>query len=177
MAQIAMDQVASVGPVVAASTRSPAEEHLLAVTQAEIRVRPDEERRVHEQVGRMPLNDAEKAAMAARVNLLICLYREPDTRPWLVGFSGGKDSCATLQLAWMAVAAVDPAERTRPIHVISTDTGVENPVMAAWVSQSLQGIRDAAAERHLPITATALAVQPSQAFLVQLIGRGYATAQ
>jgi putative sulfurtransferase DndC len=133
-----------------------------------------ERARITAQVAALPVRGAEAAAIAQRVELLTSLYREPDNRPWLVGFSGGKDSSATLLLVWMAVSALDPDRRTRPVHVISTDTGVENPVMAAWVTHSLQGIRTAAAAQRMPVSATSLAVPPQQAFLVQLLGRGYA---
>ena len=34
------------------------------------------------------------------------LYLE-DHVPWVVGYSGGKDSTATLQLVWRAIAALD----------------------------------------------------------------------
>ena len=69
-----------------------------------------------------------------------------DTFPWVVGYSGGKDSTATLQLVWLALAGLDSSERTKPVHVISTDTLVENPIVAAWVERSLDTMR-AAAER------------------------------
>jgi hypothetical protein len=49
------------------------------------------------------------------------LYTADDT-PWIVGYSGGKDSTATLQLVWTAIASLPPADRTKEIHVISTDT-------------------------------------------------------
>jgi DNA sulfur modification protein DndC len=59
-----------------------------------------------------------------------------DEVPWIIGYSGGKDSTATLQLVWTAVAALPLEARKKPIHVISTDTLVENPVVAAWVAKS-----------------------------------------
>ena len=72
------------------------------------------------------------------------LYTADDT-PWIVGYSGGKDSTATLQLVWKAIAAIPPAQRSKDIHVISTDTLVENPIVARWVAKSLDTMRDAAA--------------------------------
>ncbi len=59
------------------------------------------------------------------------LYRE-DAIPWVVGYSGGTDSTAVLQLVWTALRELEPLERTKPVHVISTDTLVENPMVAAW---------------------------------------------
>src|SRR5215471_13183446 len=60
-----------------------------------------------------------------------------DRIPWVVGYSGGKDSTATLQLVWMALESLPAEQRTKQVHVISTDTLVENPVVAAWVAHSL----------------------------------------
>ncbi len=48
--------------------------------------------------------------------------------PWVIGYSGGKDSTTTLQLVWYALAELMPEQRTKPIYVISTDTKVETPV-------------------------------------------------
>ena len=53
-----------------------------------------------------------------------------DAIPWVVGYSGGKDSSAALQLVWLAIRELPAAERTKPIHVISTDTLVEQPLVA-----------------------------------------------
>lgn len=49
----------------------------------------------------------------------ICLG---DERPWVVGYSGGKDSTTALQLVWTALSALPPDERTKPVYVISSDT-------------------------------------------------------
>src|SRR5436309_3109030 len=78
------------------------------------------------------------------------LYRA-DPIPWVVGYSGGKDSTATLQLVWLALAGLDPAARTKPVYVISVDTLVENPIVAAWVTKSLDTMRSAAERAGMPI--------------------------
>jgi DNA sulfur modification protein DndC len=101
------------------------------------------------------------------------LYRA-DAFPWVVGYSGGKDSTATLQLVWYALAGLDPAERTKPVHVISTDTLVENPIVAAWVDKSLDTMRAAAAREGIPIHPHRLTPAVADTFWVNLIGRGYA---
>ena len=49
------------------------------------------------------------------------LYLE-DEVPWIIGYSGGKDSTATLQLIWLALAALPIEQRKKTVHVISTDT-------------------------------------------------------
>jgi DNA sulfur modification protein DndC len=96
-----------------------------------------------------------------------------DAIPWVVGYSGGKDSTATLQLVWGAIASLPPERRTKTVHVISTDTLVENPIVAAWVSKSLDSMRAAAAKVGMPIVPHRLTPAVEDSFWVNLIGRGY----
>lgn len=96
-----------------------------------------------------------------------------DSIPWVVGYSGGKDSSATLQLIWLAIRDLEPAARQKLVHVISTDTLVENPVVAAWVTRSLDTMREAAAREGLPIQPHRLTPALHDSFWVNLIGRGY----
>jgi DNA sulfur modification protein DndC len=100
------------------------------------------------------------------------LYRE-DEVPWVVGYSGGKDSTATLQLVWTALEGLPAAERTKPVFVISTDTLVENPVVAAWVGHSLEVMTERAKELDLPLTTHRLTPKVAETFWVNLIGKGY----
>jgi DNA sulfur modification protein DndC len=96
-----------------------------------------------------------------------------DEVPWVVGYSGGKDSTAVLQLVWLALAGLSPEQRRKPVHVISTDTLVENPVVATWVAHSLEVMDTAASEGGLPIRAHRLTPAVTDSFWVNLIGRGY----
>lgn len=97
-----------------------------------------------------------------------------DSVPWVVGYSGGKDSTAVLQLVWLALADLPAAQRHKTVHVISTDTLVENPVVAAWVAHSLDVMREAAAGQELPVEPHRLTPAVNDSFWVNLIGRGYA---
>lgn len=96
-----------------------------------------------------------------------------DPMPWIVGYSGGKDSTACLQLIWTAIARLPAEQRTKPIHVISTDTLVENPVIAAWVETSLLRIGIAAKQQGLDIHPHRLTPAMENRFWVNLIGKGY----
>jgi DNA sulfur modification protein DndC len=96
-----------------------------------------------------------------------------DQIPWVVGYSGGKDSTAILQLVWLALSELEPEKRLKSVHIISTDTLVENPVVASWVTRSLQTMNRAAAEQGLPINAHRLTPNITDTFWVNLIGRGY----
>lgn len=96
-----------------------------------------------------------------------------DEIPWVVGYSGGKDSTAVLQLVWFALDQLNVEKIHKPVHVISTDTLVENPVVAAWVSASLNTMKGAAEEAGLPITPHRLTPELADTFWVNLIGKGY----
>jgi DNA sulfur modification protein DndC len=100
-------------------------------------------------------------------------YYRADAVPWVIGYSGGKDSTTVLQLVWRAIAALPPAQRTKPVHVITTDTLVEQPIVAAWVRNSLTLIRSEAEQQGLPFHAHLLHPAFDQTFWVNLIGRGY----
>src|SRR5690348_11581043 len=91
-------------------------------------------------------------SLASLVSEVQELYLSDDA-PWIVGYSGGKDSTATLQLVWLALSQLDRAQRAKRVHVISTDTLVENPVVAAWVTHSLERMQYAAAKDQLPFEA------------------------
>ena len=96
-----------------------------------------------------------------------------DSIPWICGYSGGKDSSAVVQLVWTALSQLPEEKRTKTVHIISTDTLVESPVVALWASQSLEKMRTAAKRDSLPIIPHRLTPQIQNTFWVNLIGRGY----
>ena len=53
-----------------------------------------------------------------------------DDIPWVIGYSGGKDSTATLQIVWYALEKLPSNKLLKPVHVINTDTLVESPVIS-----------------------------------------------
>lgn len=96
-----------------------------------------------------------------------------DEIPWVVGYSGGKDSSATLQLVWLALSRLPEEDRQKPVHVIHTDTLVESPIVEKWAERSLEKMREHAAADHLPFEIHRLVPAPDQTFWVNLLGRGY----
>ena len=101
-------------------------------------------------------------------------YLYPDqARPWIIGFSGGKDSTALLQLVWLAVQQVPAMLRTRTIYVVCNDTLVENPVIQRYVDEVLLKIEKAAVENGMPIEVKKTRPRLEDTFWVNSIGRGY----
>ena len=96
-----------------------------------------------------------------------------DSTPWVIGYSGGKDSTVVTQLTWMAVEALPKSKRHKEVYIVTTDTMVENPVVATWVENSIDLINQQAKERDLPISAHLIKPALKDRFWVQLLGRGY----
>lgn len=100
------------------------------------------------------------------------LYLE-DMIPWICGYSGGKDSTAVVQLVWYALQELPKEKLKKTVHVISTDTLVESPVVAIWATESLKKMEQTAKEQGLPIVPHRLTPAITNTFWVNLIGRGY----
>ncbi|XZN98989.1 MAG: DNA phosphorothioation system sulfurtransferase DndC [Microcoleus sp.] len=93
--------------------------------------------------------------------------------PFVIGWSGGKDSTSVLQLVWYAIAALPQEQRTKKIYVITTDTLVENPIVSAWVRKSLEQMKSAAKAQQIPIEPHLLYPDIKDTFWVNLMGKGY----
>ncbi|ECT1952968.1 DNA phosphorothioation system sulfurtransferase DndC, partial [Salmonella enterica subsp. enterica serovar Kentucky] len=101
------------------------------------------------------------------------LYLSDDI-PWVIGYSGGKDSTAILQLVWQALSELALDNKAhKQVHVISTDTLVENPIVALWVTRSLKQMERAVDEQKIPLIPHRLTPAVNDRFWVNLIGRGY----
>lgn len=98
---------------------------------------------------------------------------QADDRPWVIGYSGGKDSTCALQLIWKAIAKLPETKRKKPIFVLSSDTLVETPVIVNYIDETLAAINAAAKVQNMPITAQKVVPDISDSFWVNLIGRGY----
>ena len=111
---------------------------------------------------------------------LIDQYQEDDryNRPWIIGFSGGKDSTVLLTLVWLALLKIREENPTatffkRQIYVVCNDTMVENPVIEEYVSNVLLTIQKAAKEQQLLITVKTTTPQIEDTFWCCVIGKGY----
>ena len=94
-------------------------------------------------------------------------------RPWIIGFSGGKDSTALLQLVWVAIKALPKKSRQRNIYVVCNDTLVENPLIVDYVDEVLKKIEKAAVKQDLPIKIKKTTPKLLDSFWVNIVGRGY----
>ncbi len=100
-------------------------------------------------------------------------YSRKHRRPWVVAYSGGKDSTLLLQLVWEVVAELPAGERKRPVLVVGNDTLVESPLVVRHMKDSLGKIDGAAERQDLPIETEITEPCIDQTFWVSVIGRGY----
>ncbi len=117
-------------------------------------------------------NTVTKEAINGIMDTIRNLYQADDI-PWVIGYSGGKDSTATLQLVWLAIQELPEEQRHKAIHIINTDTLVESPVVSKWVERSLQKMDIEAESKGLPFVTHRLTPEVDNTFWVNLIGRGY----
>jgi len=105
---------------------------------------------------------------------IIELYLEENPRPWIIGFSGGKDSTLLLQIVWYTLIRRIPKERRdRRIYVVTNDTLVENPRVVDMINSTINLINKASTQQNIPIEAHKTQPELGDTFWVKLIGRGY----
>ena len=95
------------------------------------------------------------------------------SQPWVIGYSGGKDSSCTLQLIWQSISELEPSERNRKIYVVFSDTLVETPVISDYLQQITKNMDQDAKNCYMPISVTGVFPKINDSFWVNLIGKGY----
>ncbi len=103
---------------------------------------------------------------------IVQAYRS-DSRPWVVGFSGGKDSTALLQLTYRALKEIPEAHLSKHVYVVCTDTRIEPPNIIQHIDEMLDRVAKAAVRDTLPLTVHKLTPKLQDRYFVKLIGRGY----
>ena len=96
-----------------------------------------------------------------------------DNRPWILGFSGGKDSTCMVQLIWNAISELPQEKLHKNIFVISSDTLVESPKIVQQITSTLDKMESAAKESKLPISTNLVRPVVEDTFWVCLLGKGF----
>lgn len=100
-------------------------------------------------------------------------YLQPHAKPWIIGFSGGKDSTLLAQLVVECLLSVPPDERKRRVFIVSNDTLVESPVFQQFVDKILDQLNDSLQALRLPTEVIKTTPRIEDSFWVNLLGRGY----
>lgn len=100
-------------------------------------------------------------------------YCKQHNTPWIVAYSGGKDSTLLLQLMFEAVLAQSAEQRKRQVHIVGNDTLVESPLVIDHLHTTMAVFKQAIAKADLPISVHITKPCIDETFWVNVIGRGY----
>ena len=93
--------------------------------------------------------------------------------PWIVTFSGGKDSTLVAHLVFEALLELPPSLRQRQVYFVSNDTFVESPLVVKHMLYTLEKILNASQIYKLPVNGRVTTPKISETFWTLLIGKGY----
>jgi DNA sulfur modification protein DndC len=97
-----------------------------------------------------------------------------DDRPWVVTYSGGKDSTCVLQLTLTMLQEVHAeGKEYKHTYVVSSDTTVEMPIIEKYLESKLDEISDFAKQSNLKLSCHKLSPKTEESFWTLLIGKGY----
>jgi len=74
-----------------------------------------------------------------------------DRRPWVIAFSGGKDSTLVLQLMYELLEGLEQ-NQYKPVYILISDTKVEPPLIEDYIDKTLELIQNDIDKKKLPIT-------------------------
>ena len=100
-----------------------------------------------------------------------------DNRPWLIGYSGGKDSSLLVSLVVEVVMRLPEYERNKKIFIVTSDTGVENPIVKNYMHTSSEKINEFSRKINANIQADIIYPDVSQSYWNLVIGLGYPTPE
>lgn len=96
-----------------------------------------------------------------------------DARPWILGYSGGKDSTCMVQLVWSALASLPKPKLKKSVYVISSDTLVESPKIVEQITASLDMMDQTGKKEGLPISTNLVRPKFEDSFWTCLLGKGF----
>jgi len=98
-----------------------------------------------------------------------------DDRPWIIGYSGGKDSTTVVELVYEMLLSLNPDERKKNVYIISSDTLIENPIIKIYLGKMNKMLGEAAENDGLPLKSCMVTPEASNTFWANVIGRGFPT--
>ncbi len=96
-----------------------------------------------------------------------------DDRPWIIGYSGGKDSTATCTVVLTALSELAPEKLKKHVYIISSDTLVETPLIINEINSTLYKMEQYGKKNNLPLSTHKVQPQYDNTFWANLIGKGY----
>lgn len=108
------------------------------------------------------------------LNEIKYVYRSDD-RPWIIGYSGGKDSTTVVELVYEMLKSLAPQHRHKNVYIISSDTLIENPLIKIYLNKMNNLLGEAAAKDRLPIKSCMVTPKFNNTFWTNIIGKGFPT--
>ena len=100
-----------------------------------------------------------------------------DQRPWMIGYSGGKDSTLLCQLVFEMLESLPPKMRWKKVYIVTSDTLVENPIVKTYMHRMNRAINEASGKKRLNIEAHIIYPEVKNTFWSLVIGLGYPTPE
>ena len=100
-----------------------------------------------------------------------------DKRPWMIGYSGGKDSTLLCQLVFEMLESLPEEKRWKPVYIVTSDTMVENPIVKAYMHKMSKAINEVSSQKKLNVQAHIIYPETRQTFWSLVIGLGYPTPE
>lgn len=98
-----------------------------------------------------------------------------DSRPWVIGYSGGKDSSAVVEVIMRMLLRLPKEKRHKHVYIVSSDTLIENPIVLESLKKNITMINRSARLQELPISAHIVYPEPGDSYWANIIGKGYVT--
>ena len=98
-----------------------------------------------------------------------------DNRPWIIGYSGGKDSTVCTELTFRMLMKLPKEKRTKPVYIVSSDTLIENPVILNYLNYNIEKINESAKKLDLPVEGIVVKPDSTNTYWTNIIGKGYPT--
>lgn len=100
---------------------------------------------------------------------------QSDDRPWVIGYSGGKDSTTVVELVYKMLLRLEKQERKKSVYIVSSDTLIENPLIKIYLSKMNDLLGNAAQRDQLPLKSCMVVPPANNTFWANIIGRGFPT--
>lgn len=98
-----------------------------------------------------------------------------DKRPWVIGYSGGKDSTTVVQLVFTMLQKLPKNQRTKDVYIVSSDTLIENPIVLGYLKQNSQLINEGAKKSGIPLYTHMVHPEYNNTYWTNIIGKGLPT--
>lgn len=97
-----------------------------------------------------------------------------DDRPWVVTFSGGKDSSTVLHLTVEVIEELKKENKDKKtVYIVSSDTRVEMPVIDKYFHKKLDEIKKFINKNKLNMQVAVVSPESKDSYWPLLLGRGY----